>query len=285
MANRKSMKKTLNIKGRLVDLSAPKVMGILNVTPDSFYEGSRIAPIKKDILKKINTMVADGVDIVDVGGYSTRPFADDISIRSEMERVVPVVEVIKTHFPDLLVSVDTFRSDVALAAIRAGADMINDISGGDLDPQLPSLVAQEQVPYLIMHTRGTPQTMTYLTNYTDITLEVMETLQQKVRQFEEKGIKDILIDPGFGFAKTIEQNFELMNKMDYLTLIRRPLVVGISRKSMIWKTLNTTANDVLHATSALNLYSLQKGASILRVHDVKEAKEIIRLFECLIVKN
>lgn len=285
MANRKSMKKTLNIKGRLVDLSAPKVMGILNVTPDSFYEGSRIAPIKKDILKKINTMVADGVDIVDVGGYSTRPFADDISIRSEMERVVPVVEVIKTHFPDLIVSVDTFRSDVALAAIRAGADMINDISGGDLDPQLPSLVAQEQVPYLIMHTRGTPQTMTYLTNYTDITLEVMETLQQKVRQFEEKGIKDILIDPGFGFAKTIEQNFELMNKMDYLTLIRRPLVVGISRKSMIWKTLNTTANDVLHATSALNLYSLQKGASILRVHDVKEAKEIIRLFECLIVKN
>lgn len=285
MANRKSMKKTLNIKGRLVDLSAPKVMGILNVTPDSFYEGSRIAPIKKDILKKINTMVADGVDIVDVGGYSTRPFADDISIRSEMERVVPVVEVIKTHFPDLIVSVDTFRSDVALAAIRAGADMINDISGGDLDPQLPSLVAQEQVPYLIMHTRGTPQTMTYLTNYTDITLEVMETLQQKVRQFEEKGIKDILIDPGFGFAKTIEQNFELMNKMDYLTLIKRPLVVGISRKSMIWKTLNTTANDVLHATSALNLYSLQKGASILRVHDVKEAKEIIRLFECLIVKN
>lgn len=285
MANRKSMKKTLNIKGRLVDLSAPKVMGILNVTPDSFYEGSRIAPIKKDILKKINTMVVDGVDIVDVGGYSTRPFADDISIRSEMERVVPVVEVIKTHFPDLLVSVDTFRSDVALAAIRAGADMINDISGGDLDPQLPSLVAQEQVPYLIMHTRGTPQTMTYLTNYTDITLEVMETLQQKVRQFEEKGIKDILIDPGFGFAKTIEQNFELMNKMDYLTLIKRPLVVGISRKSMIWKTLNTTANDVLHATSALNLYSLQKGASILRVHDVKEAKEIIRLFECLIVKN
>lgn len=276
------MKKTLNIKGRILDLSTPKVMGILNITPDSFFEGSRFFDNKKELLRQVKKMMEDGVDIIDVGGYSTRPNAADITVREELRRVIPIIDEIKSKWPDSIISIDTFRAEVAQEAITNGADIINDISGGDLDPDLPQVVATAKVPYIIMHTRGTPQTMNQLTDYSDIAVDVLSELQQKVIRFEKKGIKDIIIDPGFGFAKTLDQNYQLLNKLTTLHAIERPILVGVSRKSMIWKLLSITPEDALNATTALNMYCLTKGAAILRVHDVKEAKQTIDLYRQLI---
>lgn len=275
------MKKTLNIKGRILDLSTPKVMGILNITPDSFFEGSRFFDKKKELLKQVEKMITDGVDILDIGGYSTRPNATEISVREELRRVIPIIDAIKSKWPESIISIDTFRAEVAQEAILNGADIINDISGGDLDPDLPQVVATTKVPYIIMHTRGTPQTMDQLTDYSDIILDVLSELQQKVIRFEKKGIKDIIIDPGFGFAKTLEQNYQLLNKLTTLNMIERPILVGVSRKSMIWKLLNISSDEALNGTTALNMYGLTKGASIIRVHDVKEGKQTIDLYRQL----
>ena len=271
------MKKTLNIDGRLVDLSKPKVMGIINATPDSFYDKSRIYGGLKSLDATLELMVRDGADIIDVGGYSTRPGASDISVKDEIKRVVPIIRQIKGGHKSVIVSIDTFRSEVAKAAVGEGATIINDISGGTLDKEMPRTVAELNVPYVLMHTRGTPETMQGLTVYNDVLSDVLAELQQRVVLFEEKGVMDIIIDVGFGFAKTVNQNFELLKKMDCFNILNRPLLVGISRKSMIWRTLGNTQDEALNGTTALNMLALSKGANIIRVHDVKEAKEAVLL--------
>ena len=275
------MKKTLNIKGQLLDLSRPKVMGILNLTPDSFYEGSRFLEKKKLLQKEIEKMISDGVDIIDVGGYSTRPNAEDVSVLQEIKRIVPAIELIKEIDPTIPISIDTFRSEVAQEAIMAGAALINDVSGGDLDAKMVEKVAQLNVPYIMMHLRGTPKTMQQQTHYTNLVVNVVAELQQKIAYFEKNGVKDIIIDVGFGFAKTIEQNYELLQKLETFRIFEKPILVGLSRKSMIWKVLETTPSNALNGTTALNMIALKNGASILRVHDVREAKEAIQLHEQL----
>ena len=274
-------KYTFQIKGCLYSLNKPKVMGILNLTPDSFFEGSRVATDKKSVLAEAEKKINEGADILDLGGYSTRPGAENISIDEEINRVIPAILEIKKSFPDTLISIDTFRSEVAKAGIDAGADLVNDISAGNLDPQMLPLIGQLGVPYIAMHMRGTPQTMQNETNYSDLISEVLTYFGDKVEQFAKFGIKDVIIDPGFGFAKTSAQNFELLRHLSSLKGLGLPILAGISRKSMIYKTLDISANEALNGTTALNMYALLQGAAILRVHDVKEAKETIKLFEQL----
>jgi dihydropteroate synthase len=275
-----SSNKTLNLQGKLVDLSMPKVMGILNVTPDSFYGGSRFAePL--GILKQVEKMIIEGADFIDVGGYSSRPGATDISEKEETERVLPTIQSIQKEFPDAIISIDTFRSEVAKQAVMNGASMINDISGGEADAKMMDTVAALQVPYIAMHMRGTPQTMTQLTTYENLIKDITDYFHKKINQLHNLGIKDVIIDPGFGFAKTVDQNFELLNHLDYFQLLGKPLLAGLSRKSMIWRTLKTTPENALNGTTALHAVALMKGASILRVHDVKEAVETIRLLQRL----
>lgn len=273
------MKKTLNINGRLFDLSTPKIMGILNATPDSFYDKSRVSNNKKTLEATINQMVADGVDILDIGGYSTRPGADDISPTEEISRVLPVIKFAKSLHPNVLISVDTFRSQVAEAAVSEGASIVNDISGGTLDKKMPLAVANLKVPYILMHNRGTPKGMQAQAIYQNVVTDVLTELQQRVLLFEEKGVKDIIIDLGFGFAKTVDHNFELLNSLEFFQSLNRPILVGISRKSMIYKTLGNLPQDALNGTTALHMLALLKGANLLRVHDTKEAKETVTLFE------
>lgn len=272
-----SSKKTLNIRGNAVSLQQPKVMGIVNVTPDSFYEGSRIQS-EKDILQKVEKMIHDGASFIDIGGYSSRPGAVDISVEEEMERVAPAIELIRSTFDNIYISCDTFRAKVAQSAMEAGADIINDISGGALDKNMFEAVAKAQVPYILMHMKGTPQTMTSQSHYDDIMLELIEYFQQKVYRLNQLGVKDVILDPGFGFAKTIEQNFKLLKDLKQLEMLELPFLAGLSRKSMIYKSLNISADEALTGTAALNMIALQNGASILRVHDVKEAVEIVKLF-------
>lgn len=268
--------KTLNLRGRLVDLSEPKVMGILNSTPDSFYAGSRLGT-EKDMLSMAEKMLTEGATFLDVGGYSSRPGATDISEEEESQRVIPAIRSIVKEFPTALISVDTFRSTVANAAIHEGASLVNDISGGTLDAKIITTVAALKVPYVLMHMRGTPQTMNSLTNYNNLVREVIDFFHQQIAVLKEAGVVDIVLDPGFGFGKTREQNFELLHTLDHFSLLGKPILVGLSRKSMIWKTLDTTAEFALNGTTALNSLALLKGASILRVHDVKEAVETIKL--------
>ncbi|HRG09095.1 MAG TPA: dihydropteroate synthase [Cyclobacteriaceae bacterium] len=270
-----SANKTLNVRGRLVDLSTPKVMGILNITPDSFYAGSRTSELS-DVIKKAEAMLHEGAEMLDVGGYSSRPGAVDISESEELKRVVPVIEALRKKFPDVILSIDTFRSEVAQAALYAGADMVNDITGGE-DEKMYAVAAHAKVPYVLMHMRGTPQTMNQLTQYDDLVREMIDYFHVRLEKLKHAGVKDVLIDPGFGFAKTTPQNFELLNKLDLFRILEKPLLVGLSRKSMIWRTLNTTAEHALNGTSVLNTIALLKGASILRVHDVKAAREVIAL--------
>lgn len=267
------MKKTLNINGQLLDLSIPKVMGILNVTPDSFYEKSRVYSNKRALESTIELMVQDGADILDVGGYSTRPGASEISVKEEIDRVVPVLRRIKSTHSSMIISIDTFRSEVAKVAVAEGASIVNDISGGTIDEKMPEVIANLGVPYILMHTRGTPETMQTLTTYKNIVSDVLAELQQRLVLFEEKGVKDIIIDVGFGFAKTLEQNFALLKSLENFQILNRPILAGLSRKSMIWKTLKIDQDKALNGTTVLNAYALSKGASFLRVHDVKEAKE------------
>ncbi|MGC4022531.1 MAG: dihydropteroate synthase [Cyclobacteriaceae bacterium] len=268
--------KTLNVGGKLMDLSEPKIMGILNVTPDSFYDGFRYTD-EVAILKQTEKMLVEGADFIDIGGYSTRPGAEEISVDEEKKRILPAIEYVKKKFPDAIISVDTFRSVVAIDAIAAGALMINDISGGELDALMFSAISKLKVPYILMHSRGNPQTMNKLTNYENLTKEITDFFHQKIFQLQQFGTEDIIVDPGFGFAKTIEQNFELLNDLEYFQILEKPILVGLSRKSMIWKTLKTEPEKALNGTTSLNTIALLKGASILRVHDVREAKEVVAL--------
>lgn len=265
---------------KLIDLSKPSVMGILNITPDSFFSGSRYTPNSNQIIDQVAKMIADGAVFIDIGGYSTRPDADDVSVAEEIDRVSPVIEVIAQNFGDkVAISIDTFRSKVAREAVKVGATIINDIAGGNLDEEMFQTVAELQVPYILMHSRGNPQTMNKLNVYQNLTLDVITELQEKVAQLRALSVKDIIIDPGFGFAKNAKQGFEMMRNLEAFKVMDLPLLVGISRKSMIWRTLNITPDEALNGTTALNMYALMQGAKILRVHDVKEATETIRLFE------
>jgi dihydropteroate synthase len=272
-----SMNKTWNVRGRIVDVSSPMIMGVINLTPDSFYAGSRMNSIS-DVLRTVEQMLNEGADIIDLGGYSSRPAAADISIDEEIQRTLPVVRDISRSFPTLMLSIDTFRSKVAQSALEAGASMINDISAGELDPALPSLAVLHSVPYVAMHMRGTPQTMNSLTQYDDLISDIIRYFEKKIAWLTAMGLKDIVIDPGFGFAKTVEQNFVLLRDLSALKLFEKPIVAGLSRKSMIWRTLDVTPEDSLNGTTALNMLALNNGASILRVHDVKAAKECVKLW-------
>lgn len=271
---------TINCNGRLIDLSTPRVMGILNVTPDSFYDGGMNTSIS-DALTKARQMLAEGATFIDIGGYSSRPDATDISVYEETDRVVPVIKALVKEFPDVVISIDTFRASVAEKAVQAGAAMVNDISAGVLDSNMLDTVASLGVPYCMMHMRGTPQTMKTLTDYKDVTIEVLHYFSKRVTAARQAGINDIIVDPGFGFAKTTAQNFELLNNLELLQSLQLPLVVGVSRKSMIYKTLGGSSQEALNGTTALHMIALEKGASVLRVHDVKEALECIYMYGAL----
>ena len=271
-------KKTINVRGELVDLSTPLVMGILNMTPDSFYVESRVSSLDA-VLERVGRMHQDGASIIDIGGYSTRPGAEEISTAEEIERIESIIGPVHKNFPDLIISVDTFRSEVACKAVMQGADIINDVAGGTLDELMFDTVASLGVPYILMHMRGTPETMNTLTEYSHLTGDIIKDLKVKVDSLRQKGVADILIDPGFGFAKNIEQNFRLLGDLAEFNQLGYPLLVGLSRKATIYKTLGITAEVALNGTSVLNTIALQNGASILRVHDVKEASEAVKLWK------
>ena len=271
---------TINCGGRLLDLRVSRVMGILNVSPDSFYDGGRYM-VESAILRQVEKMLVDGADIIDVGGMSSRPGATIISEEDEIGRVLPTVKAILKLFPECILSVDTIRSEVARSAVGEGVGMINDISAGEMDERMFPTVAELSVPYVLMHIRGIPKTMQDDPEYKDVTLEILDYLIAKVGRLRELGVKDIVIDPGFGFGKTVGHNFELLGSLDVLGILGLPVLVGLSRKSMIHKTLGVTAGEALNGTTALHVVALERGAKILRVHDVKEAKEVIRLFEQL----
>lgn len=276
MQNKVFSSKTLNIRGRLIQLDTPKVMGILNVTPDSFYDGGNFNT-EKAILGQVEKMLSEGADFIDVGGYSSRPGAIDIKLEEEISRVVPVVKAINNSFPNCHISVDTFRAEVAKRAIDVGAVMVNDISGGSLDDGMFEIIAKNHVPYILMHMRGTPQSMSSQVEYDNILKDIIHYFQLKIDQLRKKGIIDVILDPGIGFAKTIDQNFEVLKHLDHFQILELPTLVGVSRKSLIWKTLKTTPENALNGTTVLNTVALLKGASILRVHDVKEAVEAVKL--------
>ncbi|MGV3509355.1 MAG: dihydropteroate synthase [Sphingobacteriaceae bacterium] len=268
--------KSLRIGDQIIDFNVPRVMGILNITPDSFFEESRIDS-EDQALRTVEKMLAEGADFVDIGAYSSRPGAADISESEEIGRLIPIIQALTKEFPQAILSVDTFRSKVAEAAILEGAHIINDISAGDLDAKMIETVARLNVPYIIMHMKGTPQTMKSLSQYDDVVDEVLNYLSAKVQQLKQAGITEYIIDPGFGFAKTIEHNYKLLNKFELFTEFDGPVLAGLSRKSMIWKVLNVDNKDALNGTTVLNTIALIKGADILRVHDVKEAVEAVKL--------
>lgn len=251
-------------------------MGVINVTPDSFYASSRQSTIDH-ILKETSRMIEEGASFIDIGGYSSRPGAKDISVEEELERVISPISAIKSEFPELIVSIDTFRSKVADEAISAGASMINDISAGDLDPRMMDVVVKHHVPYIIMHMKGNPGNMVGKAEYDDLIKDIVFALSSKIALLVERGVPDIIVDPGFGFAKNIDQNFELLSRLEALTVLERPMLVGMSRKSMIYKTLKIEPEEALNGTTVVNTLALLKGASILRVHDVKEAVEVVKL--------
>ncbi|MFD1605793.1 dihydropteroate synthase [Flavobacterium artemisiae] len=267
----------INCKGRLIDLEIPKVMGILNVTPNSFFDGGKYKN-ESEILSQVEKMLAEGADFIDIGAYSSKPSAEFVSEQEEIERIVPAIELILKHFPETLLSIDTFRAEVAKASIENGAGIINDIAAGELDNKMFEVIAKYNVPYIMMHMRGNPQTMQSLTQYDDIIKEMLFYFSEKVKKARSLGINDLILDPGFGFAKTTDQNFEVMQKMELFNVLELPVLAGISRKSMIYKTLNTIPQEALNGTTFLNTIALTKGAKILRVHDVKEAVECVTLF-------
>ena len=267
---------SINIKGQLMTFEKPKIMGILNVTPDSFFDGGRHNSVDK-ALKRVLQIYNEGADIIDVGASSSRPGAAPISAQEEIDRALPVIEQIVENFPLIPISIDTFRADVAKAAIQAGAGIVNDIAGGRLDQEMFQTVADLQVPYILMHMRGTPETMQQLTTYEDVVTDVAIDLGDKISSLRSLGVKDIILDPGFGFAKTIAQNYELLLRIDELHYHRLPLLGGISRKSMIYKKLGIAPEQSLNSTTILNTLLLDRGVQLLRVHDVKEAKEIVNL--------
>ena len=271
------LKMTINCKGQLVDLSTPKVMGILNVTPNSFFDGGKYKN-ESEMLSQVGKMLNDGATFIDVGAYSSKPSAEFVSEEEELQRIVPIINLILEYYPETLISVDTFRSELAQVCIENGAAIINDISAGNLDDKMLETIAKYNVPYIMMHMRGTPQTMQKMTSYDNIVKEMLFYFSEKVAQARSFGINDLIIDPGFGFAKTLEQNYEVLQKMELFEILELPLLAGVSRKSMIYKTLNSTAGEALNGTTVLNTIALTKGAKILRVHDVKEAMECVTLF-------
>lgn len=271
---------TINCKGQLIDLSQPKVMGILNITPNSFFDGGKYSS-DEEIIAKVQKMLADGATFIDVGAYSSKPNAEFVSEDEELNRIIPVVQLLVKQFPPILLSIDTFRSEVASACIENGAAIINDISAGNLDDKMLEVIAKHNVPYIMMHMRGKPETMQSMTDYDDIVKEILFYFSEKISQARSLGINDLIIDPGFGFAKTIEQNYEVMQKVELFHNLELPMLIGISRKSMIHKFLGISADDALNGTTFLNTIALTKGAQILRVHDVKEAVECVKLYQKL----
>ena len=268
----------IKLNNKLFDLSTPAIMGIVNATPDSFYSGSRYNN-DKTLLSTVEKMIADGVDMIDIGGYSTRPAAENISSNEEIKRLSGAIETILKKFPDTIISVDTFRANVARQMVlNFDVAIINDISGGTLDNMMFETIADLQVAYVLMHTRGTPQNMQSLTDYDNVVSEVLGFLQKRIAQLHLLGVNDIIADPGFGFAKTIEQNYLLLNKLSYFSELNVPILAGMSRKSMITKVLDIEAKDALNGTTALNMLALMGGASILRVHDVKEARQAVMIY-------
>lgn len=271
-------KKTLNIKGRVLDLEKPVVMGILNITPDSFYDGGKY---KTDhgVLSQVEKMLKEGAAIIDVGSYSSRPGAAEVSEAEEVQRVTEAITLILKEFPKTIISVDTFRSQVAEVAVDKGAAMVNDISGGEADNKMFEVIAKLGVPYILMHMRGTPRTMQSMTTYDNLMGDILDYFQNKVKSLQSLGVKDIILDPGFGFAKTLNQNYELLKNLKYFNVLNLPMLVGLSRKSMIYKALDITPESALNGTSILNTIALMNGVAILRVHDVKEANEAINLYQ------
>ena len=274
------MSLTINCKGNLIDLSTPKVMGILNITPDSFYDGGKYTT-EKSILDQVERMLTEGATFIDIGAYSSRPGADHISESEELDRLLPVIQSLNDNFSELLLSVDTFRSGVAKKAIEAGACMINDISGGDLDAAMFKTVAELQVPYCLMHMLGTPQTMQDHPSYEDIVVELTRHFSEKIQRLRALKVNDLIIDVGFGFGKTLEHNYELLNNLDHFQILEAPILSGLSRKSMLYKVLEISPSEALNASTVAHTIALLKGSNILRVHDVKEAVEAVKIVGAL----
>ncbi|GIZ16310.1 dihydropteroate synthase [Capnocytophaga catalasegens] len=271
--------KTITCNGILISLDIPKIMGIVNATPDSFYSQSRIT--EHNILNQVEQMLHDGATFIDIGGYSSRPNAENVSQSEEIKRVIPLIEKIIRAFPSVFISVDTFRGEVARQAIKAGACIVNDISAGEADPTMWDIVTSYQVPYIAMHMRGTPQTMQQFTQYNHLVKDIIYYFSQITQKAHARGINDLIIDPGFGFSKTLEQNYSLMKNLDAFHILEKPLLVGISRKSMLYKLLESSPEESLNGTSALNTIALLKGADILRVHDVKQAMECVKIIQTM----
>ncbi|MAJ50909.1 MAG: dihydropteroate synthase [Flammeovirgaceae bacterium] len=268
--------KSINVSGRLLSFDHPRVMGVINVAKDSFYAKSRVVN-EDDILNRADKMLAEGADILDIGGYSSRPEAKEVPIKEEIALTSNAIELIKFRFPDALISIDTFRSEVAEVALRAGAAIVNDISAGTLDNKMIDFITANQVPYIAMHMRGNPGNMQKFTKYTDIIPEILFYFSELIERLRDKGHTDLIIDPGFGFAKTREQNFQILGNLEFFKNLESIILVGLSRKSMIYKTLNKNPSEVLNGTTVLNTIALSKGADILRVHDVLPAVEAIKL--------
>lgn len=273
-------KKSINCDGKIVNLDEPLVMGILNATPDSFFDGGKHTD-EKNIIAFVKQQLADGAAIIDVGGYSSKPEAAEVSEKEELNRVIPVIRLLKQEFKDIVISIDTFRSQVAQEAVKHGATIINDIAAGELDNKMFDVVAELNVSYIMMHMQGTPQTMQKNPTYRNVTKEVMNYFAEKVNVLHQKGVNDIILDPGFGFGKTLEHNYQLLKELNYLNWFELPILVGLSRKSMITKALNISSKEALNGTTILNTLALTKGANILRVHDVKEANEVVKLFKLM----
>ncbi|MBU2996945.1 dihydropteroate synthase [Cellulophaga baltica] len=274
---------TINCRGKLIDLNNPKVMGILNVTPDSFFDGGNYKNVTS-IINQVNKMLIEGATFIDVGAYSSRPGADFVSEDEELSRIIPIVKLLTKEFPEINISIDTFRSKIAYECIIHGASLINDISAGNLDKQMFDTIAKHQVPYIMMHMKGTPQNMQKQTDYNNLIVDILKYFSEKINIAHSKKINDIIIDPGFGFSKTVAQNYELMQKLSLFRTTKSPILVGISRKSMIYKILENDAQNALNGTSVLNTIALINGANILRVHDVKEAIECIKITKQLKTK-
>lgn len=275
------MKNTINCKGRVIDLSTPQVMGILNVTPDSFHDGGRYTEIQ-DAVKQAEKMLIAGASIIDIGGQSTRPGAEDVGEQEELNRTIPIIQALVKQFSDIIISIDTYRATVAKAAINAGASIINDVSAGEDDVDMFNTVATLQVPYIIMHKQGNPQTMQQNPEYIDVVKEVVDYFITKTTQLKNLGVHDVIIDPGFGFGKTVEHNYSLLKHLGAFSIFDVPVLAGVSRKSMINKVLGTKPENALNGTTAVNTMALLNGAKILRVHDVKEAIQAIKLYEAYI---
>lgn len=270
--------KSINCRGKLIDLDSPKIMGILNLTPDSFYDGGKYSKVS-EVLHRVETMLSEGADFIDIGAYSSRPGAEHVSLEDERSRLMPSLQAIVKEFEDVLISVDTFRSQIAVESVDIGAAMINDISAGSLDPKMFETIGRLQVPYVVMHMRGTPQTMRENTRYENLVKEVIGYFSEKVLALRKFGVNDIIVDPGYGFSKTLEQNYEMLGRSELLQVLELPVLTGLSRKSMLYKVLGEGPEDALTATTAAQSIALMKGTNILRVHDVKEAVQAARIIE------